>query len=475
MRYACHTVAPTLLYGIALLALIAALPTPAVAACTPVTPVPCPNCFAVFVMPDTQSYTVATFQPKGGNHLDLVTRYICANRTGWTEPSTGKQMPILMTIHLGDIVQSNEVVEAEWQLADAAFDNLDACTPAVPYVVTIGNHDIQGKTYQRATSLYETYFGVDRWTSQGYGCTGLGDCDWNAGQWFLGGGDPIAVNSRNNVGGGTVGPTTLQAGRHRAARIEAPNGQPFVFVGLELAFDFPPAAPGFEGVEGDDSAWPIQVLSAYPDAPTIVFHHSMLWAFSPPDTRLRWGPETFLSDSIPEPPGPVEDPDFGTTGGMEAVYQQLIEPFPQAVFLFTGHVLTPTTQADYTIPRGGGLPVWAFLRNYQNRALIADNAFWYGVGWNVIAVFDPDAQEIRVRSYRIDDVEAYAEPPVNFDHTGQPAATECFDTDESGIGERVISWDFQVSTSAPAVSSIALGTLAALVLAAAFRLTGGRR
>jgi hypothetical protein len=437
-------------------------PRPAASACAPVTPVACPNCFAVFFMPDTQGYVNATFQPKGGNHLDLVTRYICDHRTSWTEPSTGKQMPILMTIHLGDLVQSADggtanPNEAQWALVDSAFDNLDSCSPNVPYLVTLGNHDIVGHSYENESRFYNSYFGVDRWTDQGYGCPRPDLCDWDAGQYFIGGGDDIAVATRNNVGPGTPGPDLLQPGRHRAARIRTPNGQPFVFLGLELAFDFPRGVPA----EDDDTAWPLSILKTYPDAPTIVFHHSMLWAFDPPDTRLRWGPETWNSDSITPPAGSPNDPDFGLTGGMEALYERLIEPFPQAAFLFTGHVFRPVWQADYTIPRHGKPPVHAFMRNYQIRSLPADRDFWYGVGWNVIAVFDPDAQQVRVRSYRIDDVEAYSDPPSNLDHAGQAAPTECFDMDDVGVGERVISWDFMLGENpAPAVSPAGPGDLA---------------
>ena len=63
-----HTVALTIVLA------TAALAQPAAATCTPVTPVACPNCFAVFVMPDTQNYTTAFYQPAGANHLDLVSR-----------------------------------------------------------------------------------------------------------------------------------------------------------------------------------------------------------------------------------------------------------------------------------------------------------------------------------------------------------------------------------------------------------------
>ena len=422
----------------------------ATTACKPVEPVACPNCFAVFVMPDTQNYVFEPYQPRAGNHLDLVARYICAHRTKWTEPSTGKQMPILMTIHLGDLVQRADGSTPqpnleEWKRIDAAFDVLDQCTPPVPYVVTVGNHDLALRSYESASRFYNEFFGVERWTERGYGCASLSQCDWDAGEWFLGGGDEIEALSRNQLGAGNPGPPTPQPGRHPAARIEPPNGQPFLFLGLELAFDFPPAPAALRQPQGNDAAWPLKVLSAHPDTPTILFHHSMLWAFPRPDDRLRWGPEIWLSDSIAAPGTPGPGRGFGETGGMEALYERLIEPFPQARFLFTGHVMRPRSQADYTIERESGGPVWAFLRNYQNRGVRKDPSIIYGAGWNVIAVFDPDAEEVRVRSYRIDDQATYATPPVDFDHAGQSVPTECFDMDEGGVGERVISWDFRVS------------------------------
>ena len=81
---------------------------------------PCPNCFAVFVMPDTQNYTEAAFQPQGGAHFDLMTRFICANRSAWTEPSTVKTMPISMVLHLGDVVQRS-LRDPGWQRASGAL------------------------------------------------------------------------------------------------------------------------------------------------------------------------------------------------------------------------------------------------------------------------------------------------------------------------------------------------------------------
>ena len=88
------------------------------------------------------------------------------------------------------------------------------------------------------------------------------------------------------------------------------------------------------------------------------------------------------------------------------------------------------------------------------------------MGWNVIAVFDPDVQRVRVRSYRIDDVDNYAEPPVDYLHEGPPAPTECFETDQDGLPERVLAWDFSVASAAqaPSLSPGWMGGLA-LVLA----------
>ena len=81
--------------------------------------------------------------------LNAVYEALVSARTAWVEPSTGKVMPILMVLQLGDIVQTG--LDPEWQMADAAFANLELCVPEVPYVVALGNHglghiDGDGKT-----------------------------------------------------------------------------------------------------------------------------------------------------------------------------------------------------------------------------------------------------------------------------------------------------------------------------------------
>ena len=129
----------------------------------------------------------------------------------------------------------------------------------------------------------------------------------------------------------------------------------------------------------------------------------------------------------------------------------IVAPHPQVAMVVSGHVLRPTTQADFTVPRASGPPVYGLLRNFQNAGIPGrkppepkgpeqPRVRNYGAGWNVIAAFDPDAGEVRIRSYRIDDVVAYADAPGELLHRGEPAPTECLHTDWQGVGERVEPW-----------------------------------
>lgn len=380
---------------------------------------PCDDCFAVFVMPDTQNYTEPEHQPEGGNHFDLVTRWICEYAPSFTEPSTGKQMPIAMVIHLGDIVQVGNR-ESEWILADAAFDNLDSCPGgAVPYVVVPGNHDYRlANRYQSETTYYNQYFGPDRWAS--HACADPADCDAAAGEWFVGNGDPVLAFSRNNADPGPLpadqpGPPSLQPGRHRVAAIRAPNGQRFLFLGLELAFDFPPPA---DPAEGDDAAWPRSVMDAHPGVHTVVFHHSLF------DPGGNFGQENYESDSMSD---------------MKDLWDELIADREEVLLTFNGHWTSPGREADVTKQRGPLPPVYGFFRNYQGVGSRDANGDFcpvgYGGGWNVIAVFDPAAGEIRVRSYRIEDTDN------DCTHDGTPAPPAALETDRE-LPETVIAYSF---------------------------------
>jgi hypothetical protein len=470
-------------------AVIAAL-VAAVGLGSPAQAVPCANCFAVFLMPDTQWYTADQWPgPEPNDHLDLVTRYICANRIGWTEPSTGKEMPILMVLQAGDMIQGGNVAQVahQWSVLDAAFDNLDACSPVVPYVLAIGNHETEPRNqYWASTTSFQANFGEGRWAS--YACADPTDCDWDAGEWFIGGGDTVVANSRNHyddweavvsspvgiyVPGGTVtwgvdgvgvvqrwknptlnfyvtsgadpvaldvvtgqtsgttatiattfeeftgiGPPTNEPGRHRAAAIRAPNGQRWVFMGLEMAFDMDPLV---HPSNNDDGIWVKNVFDDYAGAPTVVVHHSLFNFGGGFNNKTNYGAESR----------------FDT----EPIWDELVEPYPQILMTFNANgSSTGAREWEGIMTTPLGYDVFGVFRNYAGSP--PPNGWGDGAapaekdGWFAIAVFDPDAGEIRVRSYRIDDTDADAT------YDGVPEDTANLDTDFSGKTEVVVSYGF---------------------------------
>lgn len=403
--------------------------------CAPfsVSAAPCDDCFAFMIVPDTQFYTEATKQPRGANHLDLIGRWACAHRD-YVEPSTGKAMPISMVLQLGDLVQNGDLDEGgdgtldQWERVSAGFDPLDHCASGpVPYLVVPGNHDYApANRYQSVTEGYNQFFGASRWGA--YQCADPTDCDADAGEWFIGSGDPIPAFSRNQQGG-SAGPPASQPGRHRAVVIRAPNGQRLLFLGLELAFDFPPAA---SGAEGDDLVWLQSVIDDYPGVPTFLIHHTLI---GPPGGFVRdeTSGSAFESDSMT---------------GTEDIWKQIGAPNDQVLMTFNGHWTAlldvngqpvQIREANATLQTDGGLTAHGLFRNYQGFASSDENGDAcvgsYGGGWNVMAVFDPGAQEIRVRSFRIDDVDN------DCSHDGVPAAPADLEMDV-GFPEQTFSYAF---------------------------------
>ncbi len=386
--------------------LIASLIAVALMPWTPAQAVPCPNCFAVFAVPDTQVYTADDFQPEGGAHFDLIMRWVCAHAASWTEPATGKQMPILITLGLGDIVQGSLKV-SQWAMADAAHDVLDAC--GMPYIAVMGNHDIPGtrNIYHGAASLWNTHFGLARYSS--YFCTDELDCDLDAGNWFIGTSQPlIGANSRNNADL-DPGPPAAEDGRHRLAIVAAPNGQKWLFMGLDLDLDFPPLDPG----NTDDIAWLNTVFDAYPGVHTVVVHHAII--------------ESNVGDLYGNIFGGDSSEAAGGVG--VAIWNEIMAPNPQVLMSFNGHFTALGARENLRVETNdAGDTTWLYIANYQGDPQVPSSygdggQVAKGDGWNVITVFDPDAGEIRIRSYRIEDTDD------DGTHDGVPQTTALLDMD----------------------------------------------
>ncbi|MBC7251938.1 MAG: DNRLRE domain-containing protein, partial [Anaerolineae bacterium] len=131
--------------------------------------------FTLVVLPDTQN--MATSYPEVFNSM---TQWIADNKTAQN---------IVFVTHVGDLVNiaSSSI---EWSRADAAFDILDEAN--VPYSVGPGNHDLG--------SLYNTYFGPDRFIGNGHyqGSYATGQNENNYSFFSASGLDFIIINLQYN-------------------------------------------------------------------------------------------------------------------------------------------------------------------------------------------------------------------------------------------------------------------------------------
>jgi hypothetical protein len=135
---------------------------------------------------------------------------------------------------------------------------------------------------------------------------------------------------------------------------------------------------------------------------------------------------------------PYDSDTLEAVGSNQAIWDELVDPLPQVWGTFNGHHTAPQ-EADFTTSTGSGVDVYSFFRNYQGSPTTS-----YGNGglatqqdgWNAIAVFDPEAGQVRIRSYRIEDVDD------DGTHDGVPEATANLDTDFKGRPEVVVEYAF---------------------------------
>jgi hypothetical protein len=128
--------------------------------------------FTVIVLPDTQHYSEA--------HPEIF-----IHQTQWIVENI-RNLNIIFVTHLGDLVQNNDHVEKEWQVADKAMDLLN---DVVPYSVLPGNHDMQpgGQAI-----FYNKYFPASRFEHQMWWGGSYND-NKNNYQFFSSGGDKYII------------------------------------------------------------------------------------------------------------------------------------------------------------------------------------------------------------------------------------------------------------------------------------------
>lgn len=102
--------------------------------------------FTLVVLPDTQKYVESTIYTK---HFDKQTEWIAENRG---------QYNIDFVLHAGDIVDDSWR-DYQWDRAAKALRTLD--NHNIPYILSVGNHDLDGRAIffkSRTKTNYDKYF-----------------------------------------------------------------------------------------------------------------------------------------------------------------------------------------------------------------------------------------------------------------------------------------------------------------------------
>jgi plastocyanin len=253
-----------------------------------------PGDFTIGTLPDTQFYSQNTPSTRFAQYLAQTQWYV----------DTRAQLNTVFVTHLGDITQTQDTIEAEWQRASQAQATMD--NAGLPNSVVTGNHDIVISTGN--SHFFDQYFSPSRYLGnawyggyQGYAPDGIAD---------------VSVDrlNKNNYELFDVG--TLK----------------FLMISLEV--DMPQFSV----------QWAQNVINAYPDRRVIITTHSFL---TPSGTRA-----TTLATGRPDATLP------------DAVFSQLISPNCNIFLVINGHF---NGEASRTDTNACGKPVHQVVVDYQGR------------------------------------------------------------------------------------------------------------
>jgi hypothetical protein len=282
--------------------------------------------FTIAVIPDTQRYSDVnrqlTSEPPSYDGAGIFHRH-----TQWIADNAADRNIVFAT-QLGDLWQHYGQHESEMQIADAAMYNLNG---ALPYAVTIGNHDYDvrfpsdhpdpAKRKQvEGVTHFDRYFGPDSRHFAGK-------------QWYRG-----SFRQANSY-------QVFEAG-----------GREFLNLSLEM--------------EPDDEvlAWAQSVMDEHTGTPAMLSIHQWV-GFWPEygDLLGRWYRK--------------HDPG----NGPQEVFDKFVTKNPEIFLVVSGHAyMGPKGDANRVDLNDEGLPVWQYLIDYQGR----ENG---GNGWLRLIEFDTEA------------------------------------------------------------------------------------
>lgn len=314
--------------------------------------------FAIILLPDTQYYTKRFPE-------------IYYRQTKWIVDHSD-ELNIKFVVHLGDITQEN--THEQWKVADEAHRSLDKAN--ISYSVVPGNHDMpkigSGKDRERNTTIYNKYFGPDRFKGK---------------TWY---GGHMGTSNDNNF--------TFFEWRNLK----------FMVVSLELA-------PRAEALK-----WANKVVEQYKERRVIVVTHCYMEMCKAGNTGCgRYHNECASECNL-------------VGNGADAVWENLIRKHKNIFMVLCGHV----TDVEHITRKGeAGNDVHEILTDYQNEISEQQykytnkgkkkkfkNLKESGNGWLRILQFSPKENMIHVSSLSVEGVkrfyetERYNEDPSHSDH-----------------------------------------------------------
>jgi hypothetical protein len=387
--------------------------------------------WVAILWPDMQFAATSTTQPQGGQHYELFGRWVAAYKTQFKEPGgSGCDMPILHVQGLGDITNEGNSYPAEYDIAIAAYDHVK--NAGVSYQIIPGNHESAGPSlYWFGQAVFHTKFGNDYLS--GHDCID-NFCTGHPALWNHVNDSIVPAFSRNldNEPPGGPGPPTDEPSAHRANVIVTPNGQRWLWLGLDWGFDWPPW--GFVDLE-----WPMQVLEEYEGYPAVLISHALVEFQGGFFDSVLFGADAFDGG------WPAANP---TIFGPRAAWFEMGKP--NSVVMGLGAHMTPTANTRQSLVEtevtAAGDTVAALYFNYQTQDPVAcpecyldggiQLANRMNEGWFVAVVFKPTVGRIEFYTMRMDDT-----TPGDNDFTGEPERPEDLDTNYNG--QPFLGFDFK--------------------------------
>jgi len=276
--------------------------------------------FRIVLLPDTQHYSES--YPE-----------IFYAQTDWIAANSDS---IAFVLHQGDITNHN--TPKEWDVAAGAMNRLEG---KVPYVISLGNHDIgtNGTADVRNTENFNKWFPYEKHcNSDDFG--GAFEEGEMENVWY-----------------------TIEAG-----------GINWLILSLEY------------GPRNKVLNWASEVIENHPLNKVIINTHAYMYS---DDTRMseardhKWLPRrSGMNKNV------TGDEDVNNG---EQMWGKLVSRYPNIMFVFSGHVLNDGTGVLVSEGKHGN-KVYQMLANYQNQ----ENG---GNGFLRIITIDPDKGNISVKSY----------------------------------------------------------------------------